>query len=606
MKKITEIIQKHKPTIEIREGYKEELEEKINSMDAKNKKKISPFSIPLSIGAIAAAVLILWSIPGINMKKSVQDEAVSPQPLLEKRQASKMSVKTKKTEFKWGTELSADRGAVNSSPLDLQDMMTFNQDLNTEEYTFVEENSFISVAEEPRSTFSIDVDTASYSNVRRYLDRDQLPPVDAVRIEEIINYFDYSYPLPTGEHPFGLYTEVSESPWNRENYLVHIGLKGMDIPESELPPSNLVFLIDVSGSMNSDNKLGLLKKSFEMMVRELDEADRVSIITYAGSAGLVLPSTSAADKETINNALNRLSAGGSTAGGEGIQLAYKVAAENFIKDGNNRVIIATDGDFNVGVSSTGDLTRLIEKKRDTGIFLTVLGFGMGNYKGSRMEMLADKGNGNYAYIDSLREAQKVMVNDLRKNLFVIAKDVKIQVEFNPAAVAEYRLVGYETRMLQNKDFADDRVDAGEIGSGHTVTALYEIVPKGVGEREEEGLRYQDREINTTGQYSGELLNLSLRYKKPSEDSSKLLSLPVMERITPLSETSETFRFSLAAAAYGQLLRESGFNGDMTWEKVYALASGALGADAYGYRQEFTELIKQAEFLHKNKTVSPGE
>ncbi len=347
---------------------------------------------------------------------------------------------------------------------------------NTEQYDHIQENGYLEAMSNPLSTFSIDVDTASYSNVRRFINGSQLPPTDAVRIEEFINYFNYDYPQPDGEHPFSITTEVSTAPWNPAHKLVHIGLQGQQVDKTELPDSNLVFLFDISGSMNDANKLPLLKQGFRLLVEQLTERDRVAIVVYAGAAGLVLPSTSGAEKATILEAIDRLEAGGSTAGGAGIQLAYGQAKENFIPNGNNRIILATDGDFNVGASSDGELVRMIEEKRDDGIFLSILGFGTGNYKDSKMEKLADKGNGNYAYIDTIREAKKVLVSEMAGTLLTIAKDVKIQIEFNPTKVQAYRLIGYENRLLAKEDFTDDSKDAGELGAGHTVTALYEIIP----------------------------------------------------------------------------------------------------------------------------------
>jgi Ca-activated chloride channel homolog len=424
------------------------------------------------------------------------------------------------------------------------------RDFNTEEYSRIYENAYKDALNNPLSTFSIDVDTASYANMRRFLKMNQLPPKDALRIEELINYFNYDYPLPQGKHPFSITTEMSESPWNPDHRLVHIGLQGKKLADNELPPSNLVFLVDVSGSMGSTEKLPLLKNAFKLLVKELSSKDRVALVVYAGAAGLVLPSTAGDRKETLGIAIDQLRSGGSTAGGAGIQLAYKVAAENFIKGGNNRIILATDGDFNIGMSSTGDLVRMIEEKRKQGIFMTILGFGMGNYKDSRMEQLADKGNGNYYYIDGLLEAKKVFVDDMRGTLFTIAKDVKIQVEFNPAKVKAYRLIGYENRLLNKEDFADDTKDAGELGSGHTVTALYEIIP--YGSKEEipgvDELKYQETKISPEAFKSKEAMTVKLRYKDPDGDTSRLITQPLYESKTRLAKSSEHFRFSAAVAA----------------------------------------------------------
>ncbi len=470
---------------------------------------------------------------------------------------------------------------------------------NTESYNFIEENRFHVAKENAVSTFSVDIDKASYSNVRRFLNYGSLPQKDAVRIEELINYFTYSYPQPSGEHPFSITTEVSACPWNSQHQLVHIGVQGKRIATKNLPPSNLTFLIDVSGSMNEPNKLPLLKESMKLLVNELREEDRVSIVVYAGAAGLVLPPTSGDNKRKIIDALEQLQAGGSTAGGEGIELAYKVAQQNFIKNGNNRVMLCTDGDFNVGVSSDAELVRLIEQKRKTGIALTVLGFGMGNYKDSKMEQLADKGNGNYAYIDDLQEAKKTLVSEFGGTLFTIAKDVKIQVEFNPAKVKSYRLIGYENRKLNKEDFNDDKKDAGEIGAGHSVTALYEIVPVGVGNDDKltDDLKYQTNTLKPEATNSNELMTVKFRYKKPDSETSTYLDVPVLEsQVVKLEQSSDDFRFSAAVAMFGMLLRESEHNGDATYDKAYALAKQSLGNDEEGYRKDFLELIQKAKSL----------
>ncbi len=469
---------------------------------------------------------------------------------------------------------------------------------NTEEYDRIYENIFLEALKNPLSTFSIDVDTASYANVRRFINSNQYPYKDAVRIEEMINYFSYDYPLPTKKHPFTIYTEISGCPWNPDHRLIHIGLQGKMLESKHLPPSNLVFLLDVSGSMEPANKLPLLKKAFKLLVNELGEKDRVSIVVYAGAAGLVLPSTPANQKDKIFAALDQLSAGGSTAGGAGIQLAYKVAWENFIHDGNNRIILATDGDFNVGISSTSELVRTIEDKRKKGIFLTILGFGMGNYKDGRMEQIADKGNGNYHYIDNLLEAKKVFVNDMRGTLFTIAKDVKIQVEFNPAKVKVYRLIGYENRLLKKEDFADDTKDAGELGAGHTVTALYEVIP--YGSKEEVpvvgDLKYQMVKIDPEAYRSKEILTVKLRYKKPDGEKSQLLEIPLADKNIAIANASENFKFSAAVAEFGMLLRDSEFKGQSSYEDVLKLAQKGKGQDRYGYRTEFIKLVEMCQLL----------
>ena len=469
---------------------------------------------------------------------------------------------------------------------------------NTEEYDRIYENRYLDALNNPLSTFSIDVDTASYANIRRFIKNNQFPLKDAVRIEEMINYFSYDYLLPRKKSPFSINTEISSCPWNQEHRLVHIGLQGKKLETKQLPPSNLVFLLDVSGSMQSPDKLPLLRTAFKLLVRELGENDRISIAVYAGAAGLVLPSTSARQKDKIIAAIDKLRAGGSTAGGAGIKLAYKVAEDNFIENGNNRIILATDGDFNIGVSSTSALVRLVEEKRKKGIFLTTLGFGMGNYKDGRMEQLADKGNGNYYYIDNLLEAKKVFIDEMRGTLFTIAKDVKIQVEFNPAKVKAYRLIGYENRMLKKEDFTDDTKDAGELGAGHTVTALYEIIP--YGSKEEipgiDKLKYQETSISPQAFKSKELMTVKLRYKEPDGEKSKLIEHPLVDKHVKLDAASENYKFSAAVAAFGMLLRDSDFKGDSTFESVLKLAREGKGKDFYGYRAEFIKLVEMCRLL----------
>ncbi len=469
-------------------------------------------------------------------------------------------------------------------------------DFNTEEYDYIQENEFLEVINRPLSTFSIDVDAASYANCRRFINGSNRPPKDAVRIEEFINYFTYDYPQPEDKHPFSITTEMSVSPWNEDNRLIHIGLQGKSIKTENLPPSNLVFLLDVSGSMQDPNKLPLLKSAFKMLVNNLRQSDRVAIVVYAGSAGLVLPSTQGNEKDEIIAAIENLRAGGSTAGGAGIQLAYKIAKENFLKEGNNRVILATDGDFNVGVSSSSELDRMIEEKRKDGIFLTVLGFGTGNIKDGRMEQLADKGNGNYAYIDNILEAKKVFVNEIGATLFTIAKDVKIQVEFNPAKVKAYRLIGYENRMLADKDFNDDTKDAGELGAGHTVTALYEIILAGsdVELPKVDPLKYQETEFSSEAMKSDEVMTIKLRYKPPKEDTSKLITMALKDKQIALRKSSDNFRFSAAVAQFGMLLRDSKYKGKSTFESVVSLAKGSKGIDDAGYRAEFIRLVELSE------------
>lgn len=465
---------------------------------------------------------------------------------------------------------------------------------NTEAYIHNPENNFKNVISTPLSTFSIDVDAASYSNMRRFINNGQNPPVDAVRIEEMVNYFSYNYPQPKGNDPFSITTEMSDCTWNPKHKLIHVGIQGKKIETDNLPSSNLVFLLDVSGSMGAANKLPLLKKSFGLLVKNLTEKDKVAIVVYAGAAGLVLPSTPGDQKETILNALNRLNAGGSTAGGAGIKLAYNVAAENFIAAGNNRVILATDGDFNIGASSDGDMTRLIEKKRETGIFLTCLGFGMGNYKDSKMETLADKGNGNYAYIDNILEAKKVLVTEMGGTMHTIAKDVKIQVEFNPNKITSYKLIGYENRLLNNEDFNDDTKDAGELGSGHTVTALYEVVMKGSVEDivSVDPLRYQEKEISNPN--TSDVLTVKFRYKAPQGKTSQLIVRHLQDKSKPLSKSSDNFKFSAAVAEFGLLLRSSKHKANASFKHVIELAKNSKGKDENGYRAEFIRLVEMSE------------
>ena len=469
------------------------------------------------------------------------------------------------------------------------------REFNTEEYGRFEEQPFLRAADNPLSTFSIDVDTASYSNIRRFIRTGQLPPRQAVRIEEMVNYFSYSYPEPRGADPFSITTELAECPWNSEHRLLHVGLQARRVDLRQLPPNNLVFLLDVSGSMESPDKLPLVQSSLDLLVENLRESDRVAIVVYAGAAGLVLPSTSGANKSEIREAIQSLSAGGSTAGGEGILLAYKTAKENFLRNGNNRIILATDGDFNVGVSSDGELERLIAEKRNEGIFLTVLGFGTGNIKDSKMELLADKGNGNYAYIDNLNEAKKVLVSEMGGTLLTIAKDVKIQMEFNPAQVAAYRLIGYENRALRNEDFNDDKKDAGEIGAGHSVTALYEIVPPGASTKlgNVDPLRYQSPRAAAN---SSELATLKIRYKQPDGETSSKLEQAIADQPRALDKTTEDFRFAAAVAQFGLLLRDSEFKGTSSYVDVLRLARASAGDDEE--RSEFLQLAQQANDLRK--------
>ena len=477
-----------------------------------------------------------------------------------------------------------------------------HHDFNTEDYDGMVENRFLGVAGNPLSTFSIDVDAASYSNVRRFISQGAMPPPGSVRIEEMINYFQYDYALPEGKEPFAIHTEISAAPWNPQHKLVMISLQGAKIPADHLPPSNLVFLIDVSGSMEDPNKLPLVKQSMKMLTDQLRESDRVAIVVYAGNAGVVLPATSGADKQTIKNAIDNLQAGGSTAGGAGIKLAYTIARENFKAGGNNRVILCTDGDFNVGESSDAAMETLIEKERESGVFLTVLGYGMGNYKDNKMQKLANKGNGNHAYIDNASEAKKVLVHEFGGTLFTIAKDVKLQVEFNPSKVQAYRLIGYENRMLQTEDFNDDKKDAGELGSGHTVTAFYEIIPTGVKSdflKKTDDLKYQETTAKGN-RGSAEMLNVKFRYKKPDGNTSRLIEHPVADQVVEIKNTSDNFRFAAAVAEFGMLLRNSQYKQGASYNNVLALAGSATGNDKEGYRKEFIELVNKAGGLAKNE------
>ncbi len=466
-----------------------------------------------------------------------------------------------------------------------------SQPANTEGYRPIDENPFLLPSNDPRSTFSIDVDTAAYSNVRRFISQGTLPPPDAVRLEELINYFPYNYSRPQRDQPFSVNTTVTPTPWNSQHHLVRIGLQGQALETP--PPSNLVFLLDVSGSMNSPNKLPLLKQSMCLLVNQLSAQDKVSIVVYAGSAGMVLPPTAGDQKRKIIDAIDALAAGGSTAGSQGIQLAYEQAQKAFIKGGNNRVILATDGDFNVGPSSDAELVRMIEQKRDQGVFLTVLGFGTGNYKDAKMEQLANKGNGNYAYLDTLAEANKVLVKDLRGTLFTIAKDVKIQVEFNPTKVQAYRLIGYENRALRDQDFNDDTKDAGEIGSGHRVTALYEVVPTGVKSNIKlpsiDPLKYQPAVQPPAPNDSNELMQVKLRYKAPDSDTSKLIVQSIVDQVGQADADSQ---FASAVALFGMVLRDSEYKGEAGIDEVLSLAQVGQQPDPEGYRAEFIRLVKR--------------
>ncbi|MDU0369962.1 von Willebrand factor type A domain-containing protein [Hymenobacter endophyticus] len=466
-----------------------------------------------------------------------------------------------------------------------------------ETYARVQENGFQQVAKEPLSTFSIDVDAASYSNVRRFLQQGQLPPADAVRVEEMLNYFQYDYPQPatSAPEPFRVITEQAQCPWNPAHQLVQVALQARKVATEKLPPANLVFLVDVSGSMQGDDRLGLVQQSLRLLTKELRPQDKVALVVYAGAAGTVLPPTAGSERATILQAIDNLAAGGSTAGGAGLRLAYQVARQHFNKEGNNRVILCTDGDFNVGEQSDDAMERLIVQERESGVFLTVLGVGQGNYQDKKMELLADKGNGNYAYLDNLDEARRVLVQQFGGTLFTLAKDVKLQVEFNPQRVREYRLVGYENRLLAAEDFNNDRKDAGELGAGHTVTALYEVVPVGA-PGAVDALKYQSTKPATAAPESAELLTVKFRYKEPQGQTSRVLTVPLAGAARPIAEASENLRFAAAVAQFGMLLRQSDYRGSATYETTTRLAEGARRFDPDGYRAELVRLVKLAEGL----------
>lgn len=470
-------------------------------------------------------------------------------------------------------------------------------EFRTDEYDKINENEFKDAAQNPLSTFSIDVDKASYANVRSYLNRGSLPPPDAVRIEELINYFDYGYPEPKGQHPFSITTDLARSPWNPEAKLFLVGIQGKRLDYQSLKPCNLVFLVDSSGSMSDQNKLPLLKESLKLLVGALSAKDRIAIVAYAGSAGLVLDSTPATEKDRIVSALDKLSAGGSTAGGAGIELAYRTAKANHIQGGNNRVILCTDGDFNVGTSSTGDLVTMITEKRKEDVYLTICGFGMGNYKDGRMEQISKAGNGNYFYIDGPKEAEKVFVREMRANMFTIAKDVKVQVEFNPATVKAYRLIGYENRLMAAEDFKDDAKDAGELGPGHSVTALYEIIPVGAGQEaaKADDLKYQESGLSPASA-SGELLTVKFRYKPLKSETSVPIEVAVKDDSQEFDRSGAALRFAAAVAEFGMLLRDSKFSGGSSWDMAIETAKSARGPDEDGYRGEFIGLIEAAKRL----------
>ncbi|MBK0381183.1 vWA domain-containing protein [Mucilaginibacter segetis] len=478
-----------------------------------------------------------------------------------------------------------------------------------ETYNTITENAFQDAVNNPLSTFSVDVDAASYSNFRRFINNGQLPPADAVRIEEMINYFKYDLAGPINNDPVAIHTELSSAPWNTKHRLLRIALKAKTIPTDNLPPSNLVFLIDVSGSMSDPNKLPLVKSSLKMLTDQLRPQDRVAMVVYAGAAGVVLPSTPGNKKTTIYNAIDNLNAGGSTAGGEGIKLAYKIAADNLMKKGNNRIILATDGDFNVGASCDEDMQKLIEKERESGISLSVLGYGMGNYKDSKMETLADKGNGNYAYIDNITEARKTLISEFGGTLFTVAKDVKLQIEFNPAKVQAYRLLGYENRILNKEDFNNDKKDAGDMGSGHNVTAFYEIIPAGITDDytpSVDPLKYQKPKAKPVVSTSDEMLTIKFRYKEPNSSKSKLSQAVVMDVPAAFDKTSDDFKFAASIAEIGMLLRDSQFKQHANFEQAINIAKAGRGNDEEGYRSEFIRLAESAKLLSKTSALANVE
>lgn len=485
-----------------------------------------------------------------------------------------------------------------ATPIAMNHSLLYNVGMSAEEYKAIQENGFKKVWDNPLSTFSIDVDVASYSNMRRFLNKGELPPADAIRTEELINYFSYNYAQPTGNNPVRITSEIGTCPWNEQHRLVRIGLKAKEIPTENLPASNLIFLIDVSGSMYGPERLDLVKSSLKLLVNNLRDKDKVAIVVYSGAAGEKLTSTPGSDKQKIREAIDELEAGGSTAGGEGIKLAYKIAQKNFITGGNNRIILCTDGDFNVGVSSDQELEKLIEQKRKSGVFLTVLGYGMGNYKDSKMQTLAEKGNGNHAYIDNLQEANRVLVNEFGATLHTVAKDVKLQVEFNPTQVQAYRLIGYESRLLADEDFNNDTKDAGEMGAGHTVTAFYEVIPVGVKSDftgKVDDLKYQKKQKTATSvNDSNELLTVKLRYKTPDGNASKKIEQALTD--SKNNRVSADFRFAAAVAMFGQLLRDSEFKGNANYDKVISLAKTGLENDEKGYKREFIRLAETAKSI----------
>lgn len=549
--------------------------------------KAGNYSIQVAMGGSLSFSHVGYSIKRMKVTSQIMDIALKPEMLVfnECKLVNASSCMNPSTMMVCGLG-NRMAGSINS------------RNNNTEEYKAIEENGFKSVVEAPLSTFSIDVDAASYSNMRRLINTGVLPPADAIRTEELVNYFSYNYPKPTGDDPVKITTEVGDCPWNSKHRLVRIGLKAREIPTENLPASNLVFLIDVSGSMYGPQRLDLVKSSLKLLVNNLREKDKVAIVVYSGAAGVKLEATSGKDKQKIKDEIDNLTASGSTAGGEGILLAYKIARQNFMPNGNNRIILCTDGDFNVGLSSEKELEQLIEKERKSGVFLTVLGYGMGNYKDNKMQSLAEKGNGNHAYIDNLQEANRVLVNEFGATLFTVAKDVKLQVEFNPSQVQTYRLVGYESRLLNDEDFNNDAKDAGELGAGHTVTAFYEVIPVGVENTyvgKVDDLKYQKKQsVASKTTNFNELLTVKMRYKAPDKAGSKKIELPLIDNKG--NNVSSDFRFASAVAMFGQLLRESDYKGDADYLKVINLAKQGLDNDENGYRREFIRLVETAKGL----------
>ncbi len=549
---------------------------------------------PLAAGFAAGVLLALAACSVSGPEAEAQGKPAAPAAALHDSLAAPVAAEARAELTRKRESLLPNHVAPVPSPM-LDTLPPGYRDVAREQYQTYADNPVFAVAETPVSTFSIDVDTGSYANVRRFLNGGQLPPKDAVRLEELVNYFPYAYPLPQGDAPFGVSTELAVTPWNPDTRLLRIAIKASDRSVDELPPANLVFLVDVSGSMHRREGLPMVQGTLKLLVDQLRPQDRVSLVTYAGASQVVLDSTPGSDKAAIRAAIDQLTAGGSTAGESGIQLAYRQAGKHLIDGGINRILLATDGDFNVGISDFDSLKQLAADKRKSGVSLTTLGFGVDNYNERLMEQLADAGNGNYAYIDNLREARKVLVDQLGSTLATVASDVKLQLEFNPAEVSEYRLLGYENRALEREDFSNDKVDAGEIGAGHTVTALYEIVPAG-GKGWLEPLRYQTAS-QATGQ-RGELAWLRIRYKAPGEASSRLLERPIArDEAKPVAAASEDLRFAAAVAAFAQQLKDGRYTGDFDLAQSIALARSGKGEDRFGLRGEFIQLAEIAQSLH---------